>query len=256
MSDNSKGYIPIEGGTEIVRNRVLYVEDDRAFAAVIAKALRAGGFEVDVAGDSAQALALVREYSYQLALLDWRLSGSVLDGMALAVWLRGNWPSLGIVMLTGYDAQDRKLQALRTACDDYIVKPGDMAELVARMHAVGRRSSDRRALGARQRIQRERQAADSTVRLGSWHLDVEHARLWKTGNECPLSESEVKLAVFLLARRGDCMAVPELAKEVYARTDHAAAGFVRQVVDRLREKLGPDRSRLEHVHGQGYRLRD
>lgn len=122
------------------RVRLLHVEDDALLVANMGRALRSEGFDVDAASDAATALALVERREYTLALLDWRLPGSI-DGLEFARWLRVRSPVTGILMLSGVASVETRRRALEEVCDDCLVKPCDFGELLARLRALRRRTT-------------------------------------------------------------------------------------------------------------------
>ncbi|NBW33355.1 MAG: DNA-binding response regulator, partial [Cytophagia bacterium] len=118
--------------------RILLVEDDDRIAEAVFNGLRLEGFEVDRAAEGQEARALFESKEYQLAILDRMLPG-VLDGLALCARFRSLRPDCGLIMLTALGTTGDKVDGLEAGADDYLVKPFDFEELLARIRALLRR---------------------------------------------------------------------------------------------------------------------
>lgn len=118
--------------------RILIAEDDPALASFVKKGLEAEHYAVDISGDGEQARALAGEFSYDVVVLDLNLPR--LDGVAILRYLRAKKPSIPILVLTGRNRVEDRVQCLDLGADDYLMKPFSFTELSARIRAILRRS--------------------------------------------------------------------------------------------------------------------
>ena len=118
--------------------RILVVEDDREVVGVIERGLRKAGHDVTVALDGGEGAALARRQTFDVIVLDWELPG--MSGPEVAAALRGEGRDTPILMLTGRDGTDDVVRGLDAGADDYLTKPFELAELLARVRAMARRS--------------------------------------------------------------------------------------------------------------------
>src|SRR5215469_13870911 len=117
--------------------RVLVAEDDSGLRDVLARGLRESDYVVDAVGDGETAVRFLRSYEYELVVLDWRMPG--MSGLDVVRWMRRNNRPTPVLMLTARDAHADRVTGLDEGADDYLVKPFDFAELLARMRALQRR---------------------------------------------------------------------------------------------------------------------
>jgi two-component system OmpR family response regulator len=194
------------------------------------------GFEVDIANDALSGLALAARHTYDLALIDWRLPGRM-DGLALARQLRVESPSMGLLMLTVVRAGEHRRRALEEACDDYLMKPCEMTDLVVRLRAVARRAM---------RSSESRVVSWGPIRvdLGSCVAEVDGAPL--NG----LQPAQVRLLALLIRRAGHVCRHDDIRKQVYHVGAHHRTSIAR-AVSVLRRSLGPLGDQIRTVTG-GY----
>ncbi|MGC4880406.1 response regulator transcription factor [Micromonospora sp. DT43] len=213
--------------------RLLLVEDDRALTALLGDLLTEEGYEVDVAGDGQHGLhhALSRDYS--VLVVDRGLP--VLDGLGLVTRLRAHGVTCPVLLLTARGALNDRVEGLDAGAEDYLVKPFEVAELLARLRALRRRHQDaavRLPLGQRR-----------------W-LDVGNRRVLDGDEEIPLSAREFAVLRALAGRPTKVFTRAELLSTAF---DHAdAPGTVDACIHHLRRKLG--RGAIRTVHGLGYRI--
>jgi DNA-binding response OmpR family regulator len=221
-----------------MRPRILIVEDDLSLAQILRDNLIVDGFEVEWATHADQALSLYRSSVPDLVLLDVMLPG--LSGFELGRVLRhgGKTP---IIMLSARSEKADKLEGLRLGADDYITKPFDMEELVARIHTVLRRV--KRALGA--------------IRLGDVTIDFHRGQATSSGGDLRLTHREFEILRVLAERNSRVVFRDELFKEIWGFVDATTTRSVDRAVSRLRQKIEPDPRNprfLRTVHGDGYIL--
>ncbi|MBO0833338.1 MAG: response regulator transcription factor, partial [Actinobacteria bacterium] len=119
--------------------RVLVAEDDHGLRSVLVRGLQEQDYVVDAVGNGQEALQFLRSYDYEIAVIDWRMPG--ISGLDVVRWMRSHQQAARILMLTARDAPADRVTGLDAGADDYLVKPFDFSELLARMRALQRRPS-------------------------------------------------------------------------------------------------------------------
>jgi DNA-binding response OmpR family regulator len=217
--------------------RVLIVEDEQELAAVIARVLDRSGFAVDTAATAADGLRLQAARGYDVVLLDRGLPDGSGDEICRRVVDSG--ASTKVLMLTARDAVAERVSGLELGADDYVTKPVAMAELVARVRALGRRRGE-----ARPPVLRHRDVV----------LDPATRAVRRAGRELELNRKERAVLEELLRAEGAVVSTDRLLNAAWG--DAHAFPFdntVRVTIMRLRRKLGTP-SLIETVVGEGYRL--
>jgi two-component system response regulator VicR len=221
-----------------MKRRVLIVEDNAGLASVLADNLVVEGFEVQTVDDGDLAVAKAREFSPDLIVLDLMLPGK--DGFALCGLLRQGRRT-PIVMLTARSQKDDRIRGLKLGADDYVTKPFDLEELLARIHAVLRRS--------RPDVER--------LTLGRVTIDFRALRAWSDSEDIDLTHREFELLRYLAERQEVVVDRDELLREVWGYASAPHTRSVDQAVVRLRKKIEPDPQHpvfIHTVHGNGYCL--
>jgi len=216
--------------------RVLIAEDERRLADAIARGLRREGMAVDLAPDGSDALAKAHVVRYDVLVLDRDLPGVHGDDVCRAV--RGEWPETGILMLTAAGALEDLVEGLSLGADDYLAKPFRFAELVARIHALARRSTPSRP---------------PELTHGDLTLDPARRRITRAGNEVELARKEFAVLETLMAARGATVSAEELLERVWDEHTDPFTNVVRMTIMTLRRKLGEPQA-VETVIGVGYRM--
>lgn len=216
---------------------ILLVEDQVKVADNLKRFLETEHFSVTVLHDGAEALQAALVEEYDLLILDINLPG--LDGFEILRRLREAGRSFPILMLTARTKREEIVQGLNMGADDYLVKPFDLSEVLARAKSLLRRS---------QSVDRQ-----VTMQAGDVEVDTTHRQVTLTGKRVSLSPKEYALLEFLLRRRGLTQDRPTLLEHVWGDRDNL---MFSQTVDvhiaYLRRKLGKDL--IETVPGQGYRI--
>jgi len=221
-----------------VKRRVLIVEDDAALSRVLRDNFAFEGFEVESVADGDLAIALARSFAPDLVVLDVMLPGR--NGFELVGLLRqgGRIP---IIMLTARGQKADKLRGLDLGADDYVTKPFDLEELLARARAVLRRASG---------------GVDRLV-LGPVTIDFSAMEASRGGRPLHLTHREFELLRYLAGHHPRVVHRGELLREVWGYPDTPATRSVDHAVARLRKKIevDPRNPRFVHtVHGDGYLL--
>ncbi|MRJ78193.1 response regulator [Aeromicrobium sp. SMF47] len=219
---------------------VLAVDDDRAILRTLTINLRARDYEVEWATDGRSALQVVDERMPDVIILDLGLPD--LDGVEVLRRLR-SFSQVPVVVLSARHDSDDKVEALDAGADDYVTKPFDMAELLARVRAAARRSA----------------ASDAplVVESGDVRLDVTERRATRAGEEVRLTPTEWHIVEVLARRRGRLVRQSELLHEVWGPGYDRETNYLRVYLAQLRRKLevDPSRPRLFLTDpGIGYRL--
>ena len=219
--------------------RVLLVEDDSRIASLLAKGLREQAYAVDIARDGEHALYQTAINEYDLVVLDVMLP--LKDGRTVCRELRAGGFLAPILMLTARDAVEDRVAGLDSGADDYLTKPFDFAELLARLRALMRRSN-----GLRPQIAR---VADLTLNTAS------HA-VTRAGKPVSLTAKEYALLEFLVLNEGRVMGREQIGQHVWDENFDAFSNIIDVYVKRLRGKLDSGYPhRLIHTRrGEGYIL--
>ncbi|WBY00342.1 response regulator transcription factor [Ramlibacter tataouinensis] len=217
------------------RNRLLVVDDDPSVRAMLHDYLEGHGFDVDEAGSGPQMRRQLEHHLPDAVLLDIRLPGE--DGLALARYLREHY-DLGLIMVTASGDVVDRVVGLEIGADDYIAKPFDMRELLARLKSVLRRLQARPTAAAVSGIATR---AGGRQRFGRCEIDVESHRLFELGGgEIPITPMEFELLTTFLANPNRVLTRDQLLM----RTRNRESGpFDRSIdirIGRLRRKVEPD----------------
>jgi two-component system, OmpR family, response regulator VicR len=221
-----------------MKQRILVIEDDAGLARILRDNLIFEGFDVQSVADGKMAAAKAREFAPDLILLDLMLPGKT--GFELCGVLRGRRQT-PIVILTARSQKSDKLRGLHLGADDYITKPFDLEELIARIHAVLRR--------ARQPVER--------LQLGRVTVDFRTLQATDGSGPVEFTHREFELLRYLAERKESVVSRTELLREVWGYTDTPQTRSVDHAIARLRRKIEADahRPRFIHtVHGDGYCL--
>jgi DNA-binding response OmpR family regulator len=220
--------------------RVLLVEDEPNASRVLAKGLREQAYAVDVAADGEAALFQVATTDYDAVILDVMLP--IKDGFAVCRSVRASGCTVPILMLTARDAVEARIEGLDCGADDYLVKPFDFGELLARLRALIRRG--------RQPILPERLA------VGALTIDTRSRLVRVRGRDVAMTAKEYALLEFLVRRAGDVVTRAEIAEHVWDEHYDPVSNVVDVYVQRLRRKLDPPgaNSLIRTRRGEGYQL--
>ena len=215
--------------------RLLLVEDEPHLARNLAAALGTAGYAVDLAADGERADLLAQSEPYDAIVLDLGLPK--IDGLTLL----GRWRAAGVtvpvLILTARGSWHEKVQGIDGGADDYVAKPFQVEEVLARIRALIRRSTGH---------------AGSELRCGAVTLDTRGARVTVDGVPVKLTSHELRVVSYLMHHRGRVVSQAELTEHIYAQSFDRDSNTVEVFVARLRRKLGP--SFIETVRGLGYRV--
>jgi len=210
------------------------VEDNRKLASFLARALHEEGYIVDIVEDGAVAREQLSQLSYDLVVLDWMLP--TLDGLSICRAARAAGATVPILMLTARGDVAERIAGLDAGADDYLAKPFDLGELLARVRALIRRDAGGRVLT-----------------VGSLQIDRDLHAASLGGKRLDLTPREFALLTYLVARPGRVVPRTELLAKVWHAGFDPGSNVVEVHVKNLRAKLGAEAGTLETVRGVGYR---
>jgi DNA-binding response OmpR family regulator len=221
--------------------RLLLIEDSERLCETLTTGLGRLGFAVDVARDGIEGLSLATNNPYEIVVLDLMLPG--LDGITLLRRLRERNVGMHVLVLTAKDRVQDRVIGLRAGADDYLVKPFDFDELVARLRALVRRRYD---------------AKDPLIRLGGVSLDTTTAELRGRGQHVELGPREFALIQYLALRRGVVLSRTEIEDAIYDGRTLPNGNAVDSAICRLRAKLArfEGAPRIVTRRGHGYVLEE
>jgi len=213
--------------------RLLLVEDDHSLAAGLDRALQSEGYAVDAVATGEAALFLLAEADFDAVVLDRGLPD--MDGLDVLRQLRKRWARLPVLLLTARDSLEDRVAGLDTGADDYVTKPFDVPELVARLRAMTRRAAVR---------------IDSQLTVGQAVLNLAGHKAQLAGEPVPLSGKEYALLATLMENAGRLLTRSQLEGHLYAYGEETSSNAVEVHIHNLRRKFGKDF--IKTVRGIGY----
>jgi two-component system, OmpR family, response regulator len=218
--------------------RLLVAEDDNALRDVLERGLKESGYTVDVVADGEEALRFLGTYEYEVAIIDWRMPK--ITGLEVIQRLRRRGSALPVLMLTARDTAQDRVAGLNEGADDYLVKPFDYSELLARVRALQRRGEALQSL---------------LITVGSLTLDTVTRRVCIGTVEPRLTAIELALLEILIQRSPAVVSRRSLALAAWDQEADALGSNTLDVhMARLRAKIANSGAKIEVVRAQGYRL--
>ena len=221
--------------------RILIIEDDKRLSSLMGKVLEEEQFQVDIVHDGNEGLEIALRGVHDVAIVDWMLPGR--DGPAICRAVRSAQLPLSILMLTARTQVEDRVAGLYSGADDYLGKPFSFDELIARVHALGRRHNS--------------ESADAReMRVGSIVLDI-HTHSARRGDQAlDLTKTEWTLLEYLLRHPGQSLSRQQILDYVWSLTSDVQPNMVDVYISYLRNKLNRPRMSdpIQTVRGVGYRL--
>lgn len=215
--------------------RILLVEDDAMVGKALALGLTRAAFAVDWVTDGRAAELALANGVYDLAILDLGLPK--VDGMAVLATLRGKGNGVPVLIASARDTVEDRIDGLEAGADDYLLKPFDLNELIARVRAILRRHNG---------------SGSPLLKAGSIVMDLARKSVTRDGESIDLSAKEFAVLEALMHRPGKVLSRDELEEAVYGWTDEIGSNAVEVHLHRLRKKLGADA--IKNVRGVGYKV--
>jgi DNA-binding response OmpR family regulator len=221
--------------------RVLVVEDEKKTASFIRKALQAEGFAVDVCHNGDEALAAVRTTAFDGLVLDIMLPGR--DGLSVLRQLRERKNTTPVLLLSARGEVNERVEGLNTGADDYLPKPFELAELIARVRALTRRSGENKSI---------------VLRVADLTLDTVTHKAQRGDHEIELTAREYRLLEFLMRSSGRLCGRMMIFEKVWDYNFDPGTNLVDVYIRRLREKIDADfqPKLLQTIRGSGYMLKE
>ncbi len=219
--------------------RLLLVEDDERIAHFLAKGLRENAYAVDVSANGADALYQVEINDYDLIILDAMIPEK--DGFEVCRELRAKGEKLPVLMLTARDAVEDRIKGLDAGADDYLTKPFEFGELLARLRALSRRRSE---------------ILPSKIKIGNLEIDTAAQKVRLGGREILMTAKEYALLEFFARNAGCVVRREEISEHVWDETFDPFSNLIEVYVNRLRQKISvdTDESLIQTRRGAGYIL--
>ncbi|MBI1331668.1 MAG: response regulator transcription factor [Armatimonadetes bacterium] len=216
--------------------KILVVEDEAPAIAFLQRGLREEGYAVDVARSGHEADGLIHAYDYDLVLLDVMVPG--IDGFELCRQWRTSGNATPIIFLTARDDTADRINGLNLGGDDYLTKPYDFEELLARIRAILRRSLT--------------QTGNSLLRFGDLEIDLRSHRVYREGQEVVLTAREYQLLEYFALHSGELITRSRLWDHVWESGQEPDSNVIEVYVRYLRDKLGRNPDYLRTIRGSGY----
>ena len=217
--------------------KILIVEDEERLASFLFRGLKAEGYFCDVATDGEKALQTCHSGDYDLVILDRMLPKK--DGMYVLTKIKEKKPETKVLMLTALDDTEDRILGLRSGADDYLGKPFDFEELLARIEALSRRFS---------------QHAEDLLKSGDVVMDVDQRLVWKNNIVVKMTQMEFDLLRYFLTNQGKVLSREKILSRVWSNSEDPMTNIVDVYIRRIRVKLNDDGSFIETVRGVGYRV--
>ena len=218
--------------------RILVAEDDAGLREILVLGLQDAGYHVDAVERGDDAIDQLKWYEYDVAVIDWRMPGA--EGIDVVAWARKHERPTGLLMLTARDTPADRIRGLDTGADDYLVKPFDFGELLARVRALQRRP---------------RGVDQPVIRVGSLALDPVTHSVTASGHDLGLTSTEYKILELLMRRSPAVVDRKAIAEHAWAdETDPLGSNAIDVQVSRLRAKLPEAGAHIVTVRGAGYRI--
>jgi two-component system, OmpR family, response regulator PhoP len=220
--------------------RVLIIEDEPNLREQLGQRLRNDGYVVDLSGDGEEGLYLGMEYPIDIAVVDLGLPK--LSGMEIIQQWRANGRHFPVLVLTARARWQEKVEGLEAGADDYLVKPFQVEEMLARMRALIRRANG---------------WAGPVIECGPVTLDTTKQELCVASRKIDLTAYEYRVLEYLMLHAGSVVSKTDLTEHLYSEDEDRDSNVLEVLIGRLRRKLDPDRTLdpIETLRGRGYLFR-
>lgn len=220
---------------------ILLVEDEERVADFVRRGLKAEGYSVEHAGNGELALEFLRSHDFDVVILDLMLPG--ISGSEVCQKMRARANRTPVLMLTALDSTDERVAGLRIGADDYLPKPFDFEELIARLEALHRRKTGYAAKND-----------DEMIVHKGLSFDPCALEFYVDGDPVSLSSKERELAILLLKNVGRALSRERILNSVWGTQSDPMTNIVDVYIGRLRKKFGAQGGAIVTLRGAGYRL--
>jgi DNA-binding response OmpR family regulator len=222
-------------------NRILIAEDEARIAAFLERGLRANGFTTAIAKNGNDAIAMAHSDDFDLLILDLGLPGK--NGWQVLEELRGRGERLRIIILTAQDEVEDTVAALENGANDYVTKPFEFSELLARVRVQLRDNI----------LPKSKSGKETTLQVGKLTVDLLTRQVWLDSDPIELSVKEFALTEIFLRHPMQVLSREQLLNHVWGYDYDPGSNVVDAYIKQLRKKLGNDL--IETIRGIGYRLK-
>lgn len=220
--------------------RVLLVEDEKSLASALAKLFEKNNIHTDVANDGIEGRILSDTDAYDVIILDIMLPG--VSGLEILKHIRDRGKNVPVLLLTAKDSVADKVKGLNMGADDYLVKPFDSEELVARVRALGRRPWE--------------VYSDSLIRYADLELNINSGELTVGGNKVRLTSKEEQLMEMFLRSPEMTISKEQILERIWGTENKSMENSVEIYVHYLRKKIKNSKAEIKTMRGMGYVLKE
>ena len=222
--------------------KILLVDDEVEMADPLSRSLSREGYEVDVAYDGDRGIQFAAQSSYDLFILDWMLPGR--SGLEICQSLRSRGDATPVLFLTAKDTIDDRVQGLDAGADDYIIKPFELRELLARVRALLRRPTTIEPI------------AVSQLRIDGLELDLQNQVAHRNGRAIELSEKEAQLLAYLMRQPNRLLTHEQISQHLWNENEQPTSNALVAQIRLLRRKIEAkgETPLITTVYGKGYRF--
>jgi two-component system, OmpR family, manganese sensing response regulator len=224
--------------------KILLVDDERELTEPLEEILSREGYQVDIANNGQTGLEKARENEYDLLILDWMLPYR--SGLEICQFLRHQGIMTPVLFLTAKDTLDDRVSGLDAGADDYLIKPFQLRELLARVRALLRRPPNFEVNG------------NTRLKIADIELDNENQVAYRQGRAIALSDKEVKLLTLLMMHPGQLITHEQIYQQLWMEEERPNSNVVPALIRLLRRKIEAEGETplIQTVYGKGYRFED
>lgn len=221
--------------------RILLIEDDRDLVRILKKGLEEEGYSIDTSFDGIEGLYMAEEIPYDVIILDLMIPG--LDGISLLSKLRGKGNTTPVMILTAKDRLDEKVKGLDTGADDYITKPFEFDELLARLRAL---------------IRRNKGLAVPVIEINDLQINTATKEVKRGGKDLHLTPKEYAILEYLALNKNTVLSRTDIIEHIYDESFDRDSNIIDVFINNLRKKIdhGYTKQLIHTVRGHGYMLKE
>jgi two-component system, OmpR family, manganese sensing response regulator len=221
--------------------KILLVDDETELSDPLSRILLQEGYQVDIANDGAAGMNLALKDSYDLLILDWMLPHQ--SGIEICRSVRSQLITTPVLLLTAKDTVDDRVDGLDAGADDYLVKPFELRELLARVRALLRRSTLENSNSDR-------------LKVADLELDLDNQVVYRQDRAIDLSEKEIQLLTYFMQHPDQLLSHEEIYNHLWQAEEQPSSNVLAALVRLLRRKIEiePGASLIHTIYGKGYRF--